>query len=102
MFIPLRRLGKKAWWLQYDEGHHTLNQPGDLKDFTIRYTQFFGHYLKGVRAPRWITSGIPAKLKGIESRYELDPDASCGTFCPVCQTGNRTKPEIKNNIPARR
>ncbi|MFI5140209.1 MAG: S9 family peptidase [Sphingobacteriales bacterium] len=84
MFIALRRLEKKAWWLQYDDGKHTVSGK-DSKDFTIRYTQFMDHYLKGAPAPCWMTEGIPAKLKGIESRYELDPEGSCGNNCPVCK-----------------
>lgn len=72
MFISLRRLEKKVWWLQYDEGLHSVHQLKDLRDLTIRYTQFFDHYLKGAPPPRWMIEGLPFKLKGIESRYELD------------------------------
>ena len=74
LFISLRRLEKKTWWLQYDNGGHRLRELSDLRDFTIRYTQFFDHYLKGAPAPRWMTEGIPFKLKGVESRYEFDPN----------------------------
>lgn len=90
MFTALRRLEKKTWWLQYDEGAHTV-RARDAKDFTIRYTQFFDHYLKEAPAPRWMTSGIPAKLKGIESRYDLTREESCGPKCPVCHKSNIVK-----------
>lgn len=85
IFIALRRLEKKAWWLQYEEGGHTVRKPVDKKDFTIRYTQFFDHYLKGAPAPRWMTEGISFELKGIDAKYELDPQGSCGKDCPVCK-----------------
>ena len=70
-FTALRRLNKKAWMLQYDgEGHTISGNAG--KDFTIRITQFFDYYLKGAAPPKWMTEGVPAKLKGIETGLELD------------------------------
>jgi dipeptidyl aminopeptidase/acylaminoacyl peptidase len=91
-FTALRRLEKKAWWLQYDQGDHILSEDRDKKDLTVRYTQFFDHYLKGAPAPRWMTAGIPYKLKGIERRYELDPTGTCDLpdkkECPVCRAWN--------------
>jgi dipeptidyl aminopeptidase/acylaminoacyl peptidase len=71
-FTALRRLGKKVWMLQYDKGGHGVTDPDDAKDYTIRLTQFFDHYLKGAPAPKWMTEGVPARLKGIESGLELD------------------------------
>jgi dienelactone hydrolase len=71
LFTALRRLGKKVWWLQYDRGYHVVNE-NDARDYTIRFTQFFDHYLKGAPAPRWMTKGIPYKWKGVEAGYELD------------------------------
>jgi hypothetical protein len=29
------------------------------KDLTIRYFQFFDHYLRGAPAPKWLTEGVP-------------------------------------------
>jgi dipeptidyl aminopeptidase/acylaminoacyl peptidase len=84
LFTALRRLEKKTWWVHYDHGGHAMGFPLYLKDFTLRFTQFFDHYLKGAPAPRWMTQGIPNNLKGIESRYELDPKGSCGMDCKVC------------------
>jgi dienelactone hydrolase len=72
LFLALRRLEKPVWMLQYDKGNHSLwGQEEEAKDFTIRITQFFDHYLKERPAPRWMVNGIPAKLKGIEMGYEL-------------------------------
>lgn len=92
LFISFRRLEKPVWWLQYDKGDHRLRQLNEQRDFTIRYTQFFDHYLKGAPAPRWMTQGIPAAVKGIESRYELDPNGWCGKDCPVCRSLHGIKP----------
>jgi len=71
-FMALRRLGKKAWMLQYDGEGHLLHSADAKKDYTIRLKQFFDFYLKNSPPPRWLTEGIPVQLKGIEKRLELD------------------------------
>jgi dipeptidyl aminopeptidase/acylaminoacyl peptidase len=69
-FSALRRLGKKAWMLQYDNSGHSVSGK-DAKDFTIRLTQFFDYYLKDSLPPKWLTSGISASRKGIDFGFEL-------------------------------
>jgi len=69
-YLALRRLEKKVWLLQYDNGGHGVLGK-DAMDYTIRMKQFFDHYLKGAPAPKWMTNGIPANLKGIDKGYEL-------------------------------
>ncbi len=72
-FLALRRLGKKAWMLQYDEESHGIGGNGkNYKDYVMRMNQFFEHYLRGALAPVWMTRGIPAKMKGIDDGLELD------------------------------
>jgi dipeptidyl aminopeptidase/acylaminoacyl peptidase len=72
-FSSLRRLSKKAWMLQYDgEGHSASNRKEDAVDFQIRMQQFFDHYLKGTPPPVWMTKGVPAKLKQIDTGLKLD------------------------------
>jgi len=71
-FTALRRLGKRVWMLQYDEGSHSLERGEGAEDYSIRMFQFFNHYLKGMPAPKWMTRGIPARLKGIDNGLELD------------------------------
>jgi dipeptidyl aminopeptidase/acylaminoacyl peptidase len=71
-FMALRRLGKKAWMLQYDGEQHSVLQKRNKEDLTIRMTQFFDHYLKDAPCPSWMIKGIRAKYKGIETGYELD------------------------------
>jgi len=68
-FTALRRLGKKVWMLQYDNCNHVVANEKDAMDYTIRMTQFFDHYLKGEPAPRWMTNGVPARVKGIDTGY---------------------------------
>jgi dipeptidyl aminopeptidase/acylaminoacyl peptidase len=71
LFMALRRLNKKVWMLQYDNGDHSVYQR-DREDLTIRITQFFDFFLKGSRPASWMTKGIPARLKGVETGYETD------------------------------
>jgi hypothetical protein len=82
LFIALRRLKKKTWWLQYNAGH--IVEGYDARDYTIRFTQYFDHFLKGAPPPAWMTKGLPANERGKESRYELDCEGSCGKNCVVC------------------
>lgn len=74
-FIALRRLGKKVWMLQYDAEGHSLVNPTDQMDYSVRLNQFFDHFLKGTPAPKWMTQGVPASKKGIDSGFELDTTA---------------------------
>jgi hypothetical protein len=58
--------------LQYDNETHGVQSPEDQEDLTIRMAQFFNYYLKGEPPPRWMTVGVPASLKGIDSGLEID------------------------------
>lgn len=69
-FMALRRQGKPVWLLQYDNGGHTLGDE-DATDFCIRQAQFFNHFLKGEAPPKWMTQGIPQRMKGIDNGLEL-------------------------------
>jgi hypothetical protein len=73
-FTALRRLGKKVWMLQYDGEGHSLSRGKVAEDFHKRMMQFFDHYLKGSPAPKWMTKGLPAQLKGIENGFEIDSE----------------------------
>ncbi|SFE98164.1 Dipeptidyl aminopeptidase/acylaminoacyl peptidase [Chitinophaga sp. CF118] len=70
-FTALRRLGKKVWMLQYNEGNHGL-WGLSANDFSIRMSQFFDYYLKGSIAPKWMTVGINASRKGIDNGLASD------------------------------
>ncbi|WEK20411.1 MAG: prolyl oligopeptidase family serine peptidase [Candidatus Pedobacter colombiensis] len=74
-FTALRRMGKKAWLLQYDgEDHFLSSSEKNILDFTHRMDQFFDHYLKGAPAPIWMTRGISASRKGLDTGYEYDTE----------------------------
>lgn len=71
MFTGLRRLGKPAWLLVYNNEAHNLVQRQNRKDISIREQQFFDHYLKGAKAPQWMVTGVPATEKGVNWGFEL-------------------------------
>jgi dipeptidyl aminopeptidase/acylaminoacyl peptidase len=74
-FTALRRLGKKVWMLQYDDGAHSVYPLSkEAMDYHIRMAQFFDHYLKGKPAPRWMTRGIAANRKGVDDGLQLDDE----------------------------
>ena len=58
-FLALRRLGKEVYLFNYNGQPHGLQNRPDQKDYTIRMQQYFDHYLKGARAPAWMTKGVP-------------------------------------------
>ncbi len=69
LFTGLKRLGKTAWLLNYNDEEHNLMRNANRIDLSIRMRQFFDHYLQGEDAPKWLTDGIPATVKGKELRY---------------------------------
>ena len=70
----LRRLGKQAWMLQYNDEAHNLRERRNRKDLSIRLSQFFDHFLKGAPMPVWMSKGVPATLKGIDYGYGYDEE----------------------------
>lgn len=58
MYNALRYNGKKAILLAYPGEGHGLRGVANRKDLTIRYFQFFDHYLKDAPAPKWMTDGV--------------------------------------------
>lgn len=84
MFLALKRAAKPVWLLEYEKEGHGLGEEADVRDFTIRMKQFFDHYLKGEPPPKWMTTGVPASAKEVETGYKLEPNESCSENCPVC------------------
>ena len=58
-YNALRYNGKSAVMLAYPGEGHGLRGLANRKDLTIRYFQFFDHYLKSAPAPKWMTDGVP-------------------------------------------
>ena len=70
MYNALRYNNKKAVLLAYPGEGHGLRGMANRKDLTIRFFQFFDHYLKGAPAPKWLTEGVPFLEK---DKPESDP-----------------------------
>jgi dipeptidyl aminopeptidase/acylaminoacyl peptidase len=58
-YNALRFNGKKAFLLAYPGEGHGLRGVANRKDLTIRFFQFFDHYLKDAPAPKWMMEGVP-------------------------------------------
>ncbi len=71
-FNGLRRLGKPAWFLNYNGEPHWPVKWQNRLDFNIRMEQFFDYYLMDAPMPKWMKSGVPAIEKGIRQGYEVD------------------------------
>lgn len=69
MYLALRRLNKPVWMLNYNGEPHWPVKRENRMDFQIRMKQYFDHYLKGAKAPGWMTDGVPATEKGIKKGY---------------------------------
>ncbi|MEM6377593.1 MAG: prolyl oligopeptidase family serine peptidase [Bacteroidota bacterium] len=70
-FVGMRRLGKPAWLVNYNGEAHGVRKFHNRKDWAMRMSQFFDHYLKEEPMPRWMDEGIPAVEKGLDQRLEL-------------------------------
>ncbi len=57
-YMALRRLNKKNIMLLYPKENHTLLNPINQKDLTIRVLQWFDYYLKDEKTPDWISGHI--------------------------------------------
>lgn len=70
-FMALRRNRKPVWMLVYNGEEHNLRKWHNRMDLDQRMYQFFDHYLKDAPAPKWMSEGVPAKVKGKEYGLEL-------------------------------
>ena len=64
MFVGMRRLGKEAYLINYNNDVHNPTSRANQKDIAMRMEQFFDNKLKGTPMPDWMAHGIPAKDKG--------------------------------------
>ncbi|MCO6476432.1 MAG: S9 family peptidase [Phaeodactylibacter sp.] len=69
-FVALRRLGKPAWLLNYNDDPHGVSKEQNQKDFQRRMQQFFDHYLLDAPMPAWMKRGVPPMEKGIRQGFE--------------------------------
>ena len=64
LFTAMRRLNKPVWMLNYNGEAHNLMERKNRKDIQIKEQQFFDWLLKDAPAPKWITEGVSAVMKG--------------------------------------
>ena len=64
LFVGMRRLGKEAYLINYNNDVHNPQSRANQKDIAMRMQQFFDNKLKGAPMPDWMAKGIPAKDKG--------------------------------------
>jgi len=62
-YNALRYNRKTAFMVAYPGEGHGLRGLANRRDLTIRYFQFFDHYLKGAPAPKWMTDEVPFLMK---------------------------------------
>ncbi len=63
-YIGMRRLGKEAYLINYNNDVHNPASRANQKDMAMRMQQFFDNKLKGAPAPEWMVKGIPYRDKG--------------------------------------
>ena len=63
-YNALRYHDKQAVLLAYPDEGHGLRGLANRKDLTVRFFEFFDHFLKGAPAPKWWTDGVPYLKKG--------------------------------------
>ena len=66
-FVARKRLGKPCWLLNYTGEPHWPMHMANRIDFQRRMFQFFNHYLKNQKMPKWMSEGVPA----VEQPFEL-------------------------------
>lgn len=72
LYSGMRRLQKPCWMVTYNGEDHNLVERKNRKDWTVRLSQFFDHFLKGAPEPVWMSKGIPATQKGKTMGLELE------------------------------
>lgn len=64
LFNAARRNGKNVVMIVYNGENHGLAKKPNQIDYATKQLEWFGHFLKGEPAPRWITEGIPYVERG--------------------------------------
>ena len=72
MYSALRRLGKPAWMLNYNDEPHWPVKLQNRMDFQRRMQQFFDHYLMDAPIPSWMEKGVSPIEKGIRQGFETE------------------------------
>ena len=62
-YQALRYNGKEAYLLAYPGEGHGLRGIANRRDLTVRYFEFFDHFLRDQPAPAWMTDGVSFLVK---------------------------------------
>ena len=68
-----RRAGKQMVLLVYEGENHGFTQKPDQVDYHRRILEWFGYYLKGEPAPKWITDGVRFEDLNAEKKRVASP-----------------------------
>jgi dipeptidyl aminopeptidase/acylaminoacyl peptidase len=63
-FSALRRLGKEAYFFNYNGERHGLRNRDNMKHWTVHQDEFFDYYLLGKPKPEWMEKGVPYLQRG--------------------------------------
>ncbi|MFZ6771918.1 alpha/beta hydrolase family protein [Undibacterium sp. SXout7W] len=63
-FTAMRRLGKEAYWFNYNGEKHGLKDRDHVKHYTVHMAEFFDHFLLGQPRPEWMIKPIPYLERG--------------------------------------
>lgn len=72
-YLSLRRLGKEAYFFNYNGEPHGLRKRQNQEDYSRRMKEFFDHKLKGAPAPEWMQKGIPFLQRDKEKEQYRQP-----------------------------
>jgi dipeptidyl aminopeptidase/acylaminoacyl peptidase len=86
LFVGMRRLGKEAYLIDYNDDVHNPASRANQKDIALKMQQFFDAKLKGMPAPDWMVHGIPAKEKG---RDQIAPAPAAAPTAAAAPGGGR-------------
>jgi dipeptidyl aminopeptidase/acylaminoacyl peptidase/uncharacterized membrane protein YgcG len=82
-FSALRRLGKEAYFFNYNGELHGLRNRNNMKHWTVHQDEFFDHYLLGKPKPEWMEKGVPYSNRGTRDvlgmfKKQVVPPAAAG------------------------
>jgi dipeptidyl aminopeptidase/acylaminoacyl peptidase len=63
-FSAMRRLGKEAYFFNYNGEPHGLRNRDNQKHWTVHMDEFFDHFLLGKAKPEWMQKGVPYLERG--------------------------------------
>jgi dipeptidyl aminopeptidase/acylaminoacyl peptidase len=80
-FSALRRLGKEAYFFNYNGEPHGLRNRDNMKHWTVHQDEFFDHFLLGKPKPDWMENGVPFLERGtrdVSGMFKRETPAPAG------------------------